>query len=546
MRVKHSGCFIILIIFILFAFACDSSSDKNKDKESNTQATKAESKEALPLETIVEVTGGTIEGVEQDGIFMYKGVPFAAPPVGDLRWKAPAPVIPWTGVKKADAFCAACMQAANAMGNTAPVSEDCLYLNVWTPAKKVNEKLPVIYWVHGGGYSGGSTSTPMYDGTGFAKKGVIMVSVAYRLGPFGFLAHPELSRESGNGSGSYGILDMIEGLKWVKENIARFGGDPSNVTIFGHSAGGAAISLLAATPLTDGLFHRAICMSGGSFTPLMASNQTGIGLGMPTLKLAEQNGEEFLKQLGVEDITAARALSAEDIQNKLTGGMGGMRFRPVADGYVISNDLYSLFEAGRFNDTPVLLGHTSDEMGSFGPTQNITPEQIEKQIRAQYSSQADAILAVYPHSTDAEATKSSKDIRNDSSFSWNTWTWSRLQTRNGKGKAFQYYFDYHPNSPDGGSGHGSDVPYAFQTLGGPMGAPKEEDLKLSDVINSYWINFARSGDPNGTGLPEWPAFMENDQKVMVFDTAPSARPVPNLERLKALDAYYSSLRGKTE
>ena len=546
MRVKHSGCFIILIIFILFAFACDSSSDKNKDKESNTQATKAESKEALPLETIVEVTGGTIEGVEQDGIFMYKGVPFAAPPVGDLRWKAPAPVIPWTGVKKADAFCAACMQATNAMGNTAPVSEDCLYLNVWTPAKKVNEKLPVIYWVHGGGYSGGSTSTPMYDGTGFAKKGVIMVSVAYRLGPFGFLAHPELSRESGNGSGSYGILDMIEGLKWVKENIARFGGDPSNVTIFGHSAGGAAISLLAATPLTDGLFHRAICMSGGSFTPLMASNQTGIGLGMPTLKLAEQNGEEFLKQLGVEDITAARALSAEDIQNKLTGGMGGMRFRPVADGYVISNDLYSLFEAGRFNDTPVLLGHTSDEMGSFGPTQNITPEQIEKQIRAQYSSQADAILAVYPHSTDAEATKSSKDIRNDSSFSWNTWTWSRLQTRNGKGKAFQYYFDYHPNSPDGGSGHGSDVPYAFQTLGGPMGAPKEEDLKLSDVINSYWINFARSGDPNGTGLPEWPAFMENDQKVMVFDTAPSARPVPNLERLKALDAYYSSLRGKTE
>jgi para-nitrobenzyl esterase len=545
MRIKYSSYFPLFLVLIFFTISCDSSSQKSGVKESTAPAAKAEVSEASSLTTTVEVTGGTIEGVEQDGILTYKGIPFAAPPVGELRWMAPAPVRPGIGVKKADAFCDACMQAANAMGNTAPVSEDCLYLNVWTPAKKVNEKLPVIYWVHGGGYSGGSTSTPMYDGTGFAKKGVVLVSVAYRLGPFGFLAHPELSNESGIGSGSYGMMDMIEGLKWAKENIAKFGGDPSNVTIFGHSAGGAAISLLAATPLTEGLFHRAICMSGGSFTPLMAAIQAGIGLGMPTLKLAEQNGEEFLKQLGVEDITAARALSAEDIQNKLTGGMGGMRFRPVADGYVISNDLYSLFEAGRFNDTPVLLGHTSDEMGSFGPTQNITPEQFEKQIRAQYSSQADAILAVYPHSTDAEATKSSKDIRNDSSFSWNTWTWSRLQTRNGKGKAFQYYFDYHPGSPDGGSGHGSDVPYAFQTLGGPT-APGEEDLKLSDMISDYWINFARTGDPNGPDLPEWPAFSEDDQKVMVFDEAPGARPLPNLDRLKVIDTYFSWLREKNK
>lgn len=545
MRLKYSNYFSILVVLFFFIFACDSSSDKNKVKESNAPAAKAEIKEAAPLTTTVVVTGGAIEGVEQDGILTYKGIPFAAPPVGDLRWKPPAPVQPWTGFKKTDAFCAACMQAANAMGNTAPVSEDCLYLNVWTPAKKVNEKIPVIYWVHGGGYSGGSTSTPMYDGMGFAKKGVVMVSVAYRLGPFGFLAHPELSRESGNGSGSYGILDMIAGLKWVKENISRFGGDPSNVTIFGHSAGGAAVSLLAASPLTKGLFNRAICMSGGSFTPLMTSNQAGIGMGMPALKLAEQNGEEFLKDLGVADITAARTLSAEDIQNKLTGGMGGMRFRPVADGYVISNDLYSLYEAGSFNDTPVLLGHTSNEMGSFGMTQETTPEEFIKQIQTQYGSQADAILSAYPHLTNAEATKASKDIMNDISFCWNTWTWSRLQTRNGKGNAFQYYFDYHPGSPDGGSGHGSDVPYAFQTLGGPT-APGEEDLKLSDMISAYWINFARSGDPNGPGLPEWPAFSEDAQKVMVFDTEPGARTLPVLERMKVIDAYFSMLRGKTE
>ena len=547
MRIKYLIFFMILLILIFLNYACDSSSQKPGVKERTSQAAKAEVSEAPLLTTTVEVTGGTIEGVEQEGIFTYKGIPFAAPPVGDLRWKVPAPAQPWTGVKKVDAFCSACMQAAGSSGNTAPVSEDCLYLNIWSPAKKVDEKIPVIYWVHGGGYMGGSTSTPMYDGTGFAKKGVILVSVAYRLGPFGFLAHPELSSESGHGSGNYGMLDMIAGLNWVKENISRFGGDPSNVTIFGHSAGGAAISLLAATPLIKGLFHRAICMSGGSFTPLQISKQVGIGLGIPALSFAESTGVEFLKELGVADIKAARALSAEDIQQKLGDRMGGgMRFKPAAYGYVIANDLYSLYEDGKFNDTPILLGYTSDEMGSFGRTQDITPEEFEKQIKSQYGTNADAILGAYPHSTKAEATRASKDLRNDSSFCWNTWTWSRLQTAKGKGMAFQYYFDYHPDRLDAGSGHGSDVPHAFQTLGGPRGEPKEEDLKLSDMISSYWVNFAKTGDPNGPGLPEWPAFSEDDQKVMVFDEAPGARPVPHLDRLKVLDAYFTELRGENK
>ena len=411
---------------------------------------------------------------------------------------------------------------------------------VVSPAKKVDEKLPVIYWVHGGGYSGGSTSTPMYDGRGFAKKGIIMVAVAYRLGPFGFLAHQELSSESGNGSGAYGIQDMVAGLEWVKGNISKFGGDPSNVTIIGHSAGGAAISLLAATPLTRGLFHRAICMSGGSFTPLMTSNQAGIGLGMPSLELAESNGEEFFKKLGVADLKTARALSAEEVQKGLEPGM---RFRPAADGYVISNDLYSLHQEGNFNYTPILLGHTSDEMGAFGGAQDITTTEFKKQIKSQYGPVADAILSTYPHSTDAESTRASKDIRNDSSFAYNTWAWSRLQSQKGKDKAFQYYFDYHPDSPEGGSGHGSDVPHAFQTL---MGEPTEEDLKLSDMISSYWVNFARTGDPNGPGLPEWPAFSEEDPKVMVFDTAPEARPLTILDRLKVIDNHFSELRKKSE
>lgn len=535
MKNRHSHLFILLLILTFLTCACDSSPKKDE-----SPAIAEQTEAAQPVTVTVEVTGGTIDGVEQDGILIYKGIPFAAPPVGDLRWKAPAPVQPWEGVKKTDAYCDACMQAENAMGNTAPVSEDCLYLNVWTPAKMTDEKIPVIYWVHGGGYSGGSTSTPMYDGAGFAERGVVMVSVAYRLGPFGFLAHPELSRESGKGSGAYGLLDMIEGLKWVRDNISRFGGDPSNVTIFGHSAGGAAISLLAATPLTKGLFHRAICMSGGSFTPLQIS-QEGMGLSIPSLSFAEQNGEEFFKKMGAGDINEARALSAGDVQKALTGAMGGIRFRPAADGYVISNDLYSLHQEGNFNYTPILLGHTSDEVGAFGGNMKITADQFVKQIKAQYGSGADIILKTYPHSTAEEATGSSRDLRNDSSFSWNTWTWSRLQSRNGKNKAYQYYFDYHPDSPDGGSGHGSDVPYAFRTLGGPAAAG-EDELKLSDMINSYWINFARSGDPNGPGLPEWTAFEEDNQKVMVFDADPGSRPIPNPERMKAIDTYFELLR----
>ncbi|MDI9612811.1 MAG: carboxylesterase family protein [Acidobacteriota bacterium] len=484
-----------------------------------------------------KVTGGEVEGVVADGLSVFKGIPFAAPPVGELRWKAPAPVAPWTGVKKTDAFADACMQPPNSQGNTAPVSEDCLYLNVWTPAKKGGDKLPVIVWIHGGGFSGGSTSIPMYDGTGLAKKGVVLVSVAYRVGPFGFLAHPELSRESGRGSGNYGLEDMIAGLRWVKENIARFGGDPGNVTLFGHSAGGMAVNQLAASPVTKGMFHRVICMSGGSFAPLQTSAQGGVGMGIPALELAESSGKALLEKLGVADIRAARALGAEEIQKNAEG-----RFRPVADGHVIPSDLYTIYQARRFNDTPILLGFTSDELGSFGGRGGITAAQFEQQVRSQYGPVAETILGVYAHGTDAEATRASKDLSRDSMFGWSTWTWSRLQSEKGKGKAFQYYFDYHEPTVEG-AGHGADVPYAFQTLApGPNRTPKPEDLKLADMMSSYWVNFAKNGDPNGPGLPQWPAFAERDQKAMVFDGTPGARPVPNLDKLKALDAYFSRLR----
>ena len=483
----------------------------------------------------VRTTGGQLQGVVADGVASFKGIPFADPPVGDLRWKAPQPAKAWTGVRKSDTYASGCMQDASMsrmMGTSVGVSEDCLYLNVWTAAKAADEKRPVMVWIHGGAFVGGMTGTPMFDGTKFAQKGVVLVSVAYRLGVFGFMAHPELSRESGRGSGAYGIQDMIAGLQWVKDNIARFGGDPSRVTIFGESAGGIAVGMLAAAPPAKGLFQRAISESGGSFAPPRIAD--GAGQNVPALKLAESDGESFLEKLGVSDIKAARALPAEQIQE----AAGGARFWPVADGYVIPGDPYELYEKGQFNDTPILAGTNSNEGGLFmrGP---VTAESFEKQIRSGYGERADVILKAYPHSTDAEAARASADVFREFAFAWPTWAWARMQSRKGKGRAFVYYFDHRtPASPDGAN-HGAEVSYVFGNFSGPGGAPQPEDLALSNLIQSYWINFAETGDPNRPGLPSWPHFTEQDQEVLFFDTATGAKPIPNLEKLKAYDAYYS-------
>ncbi|HEY4339845.1 MAG TPA: carboxylesterase family protein [Steroidobacteraceae bacterium] len=483
------------------------------------------------------VTGGEVSGGTENGVAVFKGIPFAAPPVGPLRWKAPAPVHAWSGVKKADAFADACMQPPHSQGNTAPVSEDCLYLNVWTPAASAREHLPVIVWIHGGGYVGGSTSIGMYNGSGYAHKGVVLVSLAYRLGPYGFLAHPDLSRESGHGSGTYGIQDLIAGLKWVQKNAAAFGGDPRNVTVFGHSAGSGAVSILAASPLAKGLFQRVIAMSGASFAPLQTTEEGASGLSIPTLKLAEQTGATFLSRLGAKSIGEARSLSAESVQ---AGTGGGLAFRPVADGYVLPTDPYTLYQEGKFNDTPVLLGHTSDETLVFGGPKSVTPAEFEAQIKKQFGEQAAAVLAAYPHATDAEALSAARHVRNDTQFGWQMWTWAREQSKQGKGKVFSYYYNHHAPQAEG-SGHGSDLASHFQTLA-IRGTPKKEDLALSDIISSYDINFAKTGDPNGPGLPQWPAFTDQNQQVMVYEETASARAYPLLEKARVLDRYFERLR----
>jgi para-nitrobenzyl esterase len=479
---------------------------------------------------IADVTGGTVVGVVEGDIASFRGIPFAAPPVGDLRWKDPQPVIPWEGVRRADAFAPGPMQdtAFGAMlGGPQEVSEDCLYLNVWTGAVNTSERRPVMVWIYGGGFGIGMTSTPAYDGTNLAKKGVVLVSVAYRVGPMGFLAHPELSAESGSGSGAYGIQDQIAGLEWVRDNIELFGGDPDNVTIFGESAGGIAVSMLTASPRARGLFHRALSQSGGAMTPPRM-----------TLKEAEEQGKAYLSRLGADTIEAARGLSAEEIQRD-TKGMGS--FWPVPDGVTIVADQYQRFEAGDFNDTPVLAGTNSHEGGLF-VTQPMTSEEFEKMVRDRFGPDAETILNVYPHATGVEALRSAQDIFRDSTFAWPTWAWAVLQSRNGKNNVYVYYFDHRTPQSSDGANHAAEIPYVFGNLGHMGGSDGPEDQALSELISSYWINFARNGDPNGSGLPEWPPFDETGQMTMFFDENPGARTHPNLDKIMAFDTHYARLR----
>jgi len=483
------------------------------------------------------VTGGNLEGVVANAIASFKGVPFAASAAGENRWRAPQPVTPWQGVRQANALAPACVQDtafAVRLGAPPDVSEDCLYLNIWTPAKTAADKLPVMVWIYGGAFVGGGTNYPLYEGTRLAQKGVVLVSVAYRVGVFGFLAHPELSKETGHGSGTWGLQDQIAALKWVRDNIATFGGDPHRVTVFGESAGGISVSMLAASPLAKGLFQRAISESGGSLSP----PNPGAGPGVPTQAAAEDTGKKFLSALGASDIKAARALPADKV-------LGATReshstFWPAVDGYVIVGDEYDLYRAGRFNDTPILVGTNSDEGAAFtGP--KVTPADYERQVRAGYGAKADVILAANPHATDAEARTAAKDLFRDSVFAWSTWRWADLQSQEpGKSKAWLYYFDHRtPASPEGAS-HASEIGFVFRNLGGPGGPPSDADRSLSDLMSGYWVNFAKNGDPNGPGLPAWPSFKDTAPQVMHFDEHSSARQgVPNIEQLKAMDDYFA-------
>jgi len=482
----------------------------------------------------VRVVEGLVQGTSEDMLTVYRGIPFAAPPVGDLRWRAPQPPSKWEGVRQATKFAPGPIQGGNPPSGK---SEDCLYLNIWTPAKSSGDRIPVLVWIYGGGFGAGATSEKNYSGENLAMKGVVLVSIAYRVGQLGFLAHKELSKESPNQvSGNYGLLDMIAGLQWVQKNITAFGGDPDRVTIFGESAGGIAVSMLCASPLAKGLFHGAISQSGGSFGPPRPTTFPGENL--KRLANAEVDGQAYLKSAGVSSIAELRKIDAD----KLPAGRGlGMSW-PIIDGWVIPDDQYNLYESNRFNDTPILVGYNSDEGASFSPPH--TPQAYIEGVRMRYGPFAGNLLKAYP--TDSGTVpKTARDLARDAAFGWHTWIWARLQAKMGKSKAFYYYFDQHPDYPEGsprfgyGSPHGQDVAYVFKHLDASNSQTTKTDLEISDVMATYWTNFAKRGDPSGEGVPVWPAFSDTNPLVMYFNQTPHVGPVPSAESLKRLDAYFA-------
>jgi para-nitrobenzyl esterase len=479
----------------------------------------------------VKVEEGILQGTVEDELTVYKGIPFAAPPVGDLRWCAPQPAEKWEGVRQADKFAPGPIQGGNPPSGK---SEDCLYLNIWTPAKSSRDRIPVLVWIYGGGFNMGSTSEPVFTGEKLAQKGVVLVSIAYRVGQLGFLAHPELSAESpDHSSGNYGLLDMVAGLKWIQKNIAAFGGDPDKVTIFGESAGGIAVSMLCASPLARGLFHGAISQSGGSFGPPRPTLFPGENL--IRLADAERAGQEYADSAKVSSIAELRKIDADKLP-----AIRGLAW-PIIDGWVIPDDQYKLYEAGKFNDTPILVGYNSDEGISFMPGR--TPEEYIANVRTRYGKFADDLIKAYPVSSDT-VPKTARDLSRDAAFGWHTWSWARLQSSIGKSKAFYYCFDQHPDYPEDsprfgyGSPHGQDVAYVFGHLDASNPQTTKTDLEISDAMVTYWTNFARYGDPNGEGVPEWPAFSDANPVVMYFSQTPQTGPVPSAESLKSLDAYF--------
>jgi para-nitrobenzyl esterase len=495
-------------------------------------------------EVQANVKQGMLRGSAEAGLVVYRGVPFAAPPVGALRWRPPQPVAGWSGVRAADKFAPQCMQGVGGPPGAAapPTSEDCLYLNVWSPAKSAKERVPVLVWIYGGGFSGGSASSPLTTGEVLAGKGVVVVSIGYRVGAMGFLAHPQLTAESPHhSSGNYGLLDMVAALQWIRANIGAFGGDPAKVTIFGQSAGAIAVSQLAASPLARGLFVGAISESGGSFSAPRPTGQPGEN--MRLLADAERQGLAVASSAGVVTLAELRGLPADKV---LAAARGKGPTWPVVDGWVLPSDQYPLYESGRFNDTPILVGYNSDEGASFPREQSAADFRVNTQRR--YGVFADPLLASYPAS-DGPLPRTARDLVRDASFGWHTLAWARLQSLHGKSKAYMYFFDQHPDYPPGspqagnGAPHGREVAYVFGHLEGLRNeTPGSSDRVISDAMLTYWTNFAKHGDPNGQGVPQWPAFSAAQPQVMTFAQTPHVGPVPNESGQRVLDEYFAYRR----
>jgi para-nitrobenzyl esterase len=449
---------------------------------------------------IVETKYGRVEGYSEENIRIYKGIPFAAPPVGNLRWKAPQPPSSWNGVKKCVAFSASPVQtkpvpylcwSKEFIAPPAPLSEDCLYLNIWTGAASPKEKRPVFVWIHGGGFISGSTACAVYDGKAYAKNGIVFVSIGYRVGVFGFMAHPELTKEGNGSSGNYGLMDQAAALKWVKENIAAFGGDPDNVTVGGQSAGSISIYCQIASSSSRGLFKRAIGESGGIF---------GF-YNVESLTEGEKTGAALQEKLHAKNIEALRALPADSIL-AAAPGFSGFHFGPVRDGVFLPADLKGAFKEEKFSQVAFLGGWVTDEMSMFG-TKKLSKEEFIRRLQEKYGSRAEKLIALLPHADSAEATQSMVNLTTISFGATSPYTLSKYNREPEYLYEFSHVPTAKPGFPDYGAFHTAEVPYALRNLHEWDRPWRPVDYSIENMMSSYWINFIKTGNPNGPGLPEW-------------------------------------------
>lgn len=505
------------------------------------------------------VAQGEIEGVEQNGLAHYKGIPFATPPVGDLRWKAPLPAQKWEGVYKADTFKDKPYQQSQGPTRTGQpgVSEDCLYLNVLTPAKRAGEGLPVLVWIHGGGFNTGASWEN--NGEKFAQAGIVYAAITYRTNVFGFLSLPALSEESAKEtgraiSGNYGLMDQIAALQWIHDNIAAFGGDPEKVTIMGESAGAISVAMLCQSPLAKGLFRGAISESGGNMAP--EDNVRIDNNSIRNVVGSEKYGSDFLGRIGFGKLKL-KDLRKQDPEkfmgDPIAFGAGGALW-PLYDGYVLKGDPYKLYEAGDYNDVNVLIGTNSDEGSMFtGFEGGFTPEQYEKEMKESFpdATWQQRFRQMYPGATNQEAFDAHSDIFREAAFAWPTYAWANLQSKNtaegkGKGKVYMFFFNHakqnmfrrnQQTDREYVTMHAGELGLTFGQLGGFGGAPNPSDAALSRLVMQYWINFIKTGDPNGGYLPLWPEYSQDANCVMNFRDGAYLTPIHNKPQLELWEEY---------
>jgi para-nitrobenzyl esterase len=552
MNTKHRNLFNALWLILAILISSASAQEANKSKPEQASA-------------VVRVDSGQLQGVEANGVISFKGIPFAAPPVGELRWRPPQPTPRWTGVRQAAEFGRSCMQgrggpppgagaragapAAAPQGAppaAAPAaqgpSEDCLYLNVWRPADPAARNLPVMVWIYGGGFVGGSSSSPITSGVQFAKQGVVLVAMNYRVGRFGFFAFPALSSERPKeNKGNYAYMDQIAALQWVQRNIAAFGGNPNNVTIFGFSAGGVSVHSMLASPQARGLFHKAIVHSGGSRDSVLTARPMradGVDPNYPVS--AETIGINFAKSMGIEGTDQAalaklRGLSADEVLRGAPPQQGvtvsSYETTPILDGRLITETAETAYKARRQPRVPLMLGSNSADTAG-----NRIRAGAKDEFFARYGQwSAEAKAAYDPDGTTDFATMVSR-ANDDFGQAEPARFAANAFAANGS-PVYLYMFSYVPTAmreqARAGSPHGGDVPFAFGTLGGGRGgAPTPEDLAVSRMTQSYWVNFARTGDPNGSGLPTWPRHVAGRDQIFTFRPDGSAGAGPDIRKAR--------------